>query len=114
MAPRHAEQTLNPTVADQVATGTDAILESPHVTEGPGRIANAPVPSVFVSATGKHAMRKQWFCEQRSVLTFCLISLLLFLFVTFACFLRTMIVVRLIVFELAGFALICCPARRRS
>ena len=39
----------NPTVADKVAIGTEQILESPHVTEGPGRIANAPVPSVFVS-----------------------------------------------------------------
>lgn len=40
---------LNPTVEDIVAVGTDAILESPHISDGPGRIANAPVPSVFVS-----------------------------------------------------------------
>jgi hypothetical protein len=40
---------MSPRVEDQVATGTSAILESPHVTEGPGRIANAPVPSVYVS-----------------------------------------------------------------
>ncbi len=48
MVPRQPDLSLNPTVADQVATGTDAILASPHVSEGPGRIANAPVPSVFV------------------------------------------------------------------
>lgn len=53
MVPRQPEQSLNPSVADQVATGTEAILESPHVSEGPGRIANAPVPSVFVSTTCK-------------------------------------------------------------
>ena len=39
---------LNPSVGDQVATGTDKILESPHISEGPGRIANSPVPSVYV------------------------------------------------------------------
>lgn len=37
------------TVEDQVATGTKAILKSPHISDGPGRIMNAPVPSVFVS-----------------------------------------------------------------
>ena len=42
--------TLNPTVEDQVHCGTSQILESHHVREGPGRIANAPVPSVFVSS----------------------------------------------------------------
>jgi len=45
---------LSPRVADQVSTGTIAILESPHVTEGPGRIANAPVPSVYVSHIYTH------------------------------------------------------------
>jgi hypothetical protein len=40
---------LSPSVEDAVATGTKAILESPHISDGPGRIANAPVPSVFVS-----------------------------------------------------------------
>jgi hypothetical protein len=39
---------LSPTVEDQVATGTAKILESPLISEGPGRIANSPVPSVFV------------------------------------------------------------------
>lgn len=40
---------FEPSVEDQVAVGTDQILQSPHVSEGPGRVANAPVPSVFVS-----------------------------------------------------------------
>jgi hypothetical protein len=39
---------LHPNVEDQVATGTEAILQSPHISDGPGRIANAPVPSVYV------------------------------------------------------------------
>ena len=42
------EDLLEPTVSDHVPTGTPAILESPHVSDGPGKIANAPVPSVFV------------------------------------------------------------------
>jgi hypothetical protein len=41
---------FEPSVEDQVAVGTDQILQSPHVSEGPGRVANAPVPSVFVSS----------------------------------------------------------------
>ena len=41
---------IPPEVDDNVATGTDKILQSPHVSEGPGRIANAPVPSVYVSS----------------------------------------------------------------
>jgi hypothetical protein len=43
------EDVLEPTVHDHVPTGTKAILESPHVSDGPGKIANSPVPSVFVS-----------------------------------------------------------------
>jgi hypothetical protein len=39
---------LVPMVDDYVPTGSRDILDSPHVTEGPGKIANAPVPSVFV------------------------------------------------------------------
>jgi hypothetical protein len=39
---------LHPNVEDKVATGTEAILHSPHISDGPGRIANAPVPSVYV------------------------------------------------------------------
>lgn len=39
---------LEPVVNDHVPTGSREILESPHVTDGPGKIANAPVPSVFV------------------------------------------------------------------
>jgi hypothetical protein len=39
---------LDSTVNDHVPTGTPGVLDSPHVSEGPGKIANAPVPSVFV------------------------------------------------------------------
>mmetsp|Transcript_130724 Transcript_130724/g.194791 ORF Transcript_130724/g.194791 Transcript_130724/m.194791 type:complete len:235 (+) Transcript_130724:23-727(+) len=50
--------TLNPTVEDQVDSGTAGILQSPHVREGPGRIANAPVPSVFNDDRGSiHRLR---------------------------------------------------------
>eukprot|EP00980_Cylindrotheca_fusiformis_P027861 scaffold22560_cov135-Cylindrotheca_fusiformis.AAC.72 len=38
---------LSPVVQDVVATGTKNILQSHHVSEGPGRIANSPVPSIF-------------------------------------------------------------------
>jgi hypothetical protein len=49
---------MSPSVQDQVATGTDRILNSPHVSEGPGRIANAPVPSVFRDDRGEiHRLR---------------------------------------------------------
>jgi hypothetical protein len=49
---------LNPSVEDQIAVGTEAILDSPHVTVGPGRVANAPVPSVFVDDRGDiHRLR---------------------------------------------------------
>jgi len=44
---------MNPSVQDQVATGTREILDSPHVSEGPGRVANAPVPSVFRDDRGE-------------------------------------------------------------
>lgn len=40
---------LNPSVEDEVATGTKNILDSPYISDGPGRVANAPVPSVYVS-----------------------------------------------------------------
>lgn len=40
---------LNPEVKDQVDCGTQEILKSPHISDGPGRIANSPVPSVYVS-----------------------------------------------------------------
>ena len=49
---------VSPQVADQVAVGTVAILESPHVSEGPGRIASAPIPSVFSDDRGNiHRLR---------------------------------------------------------
>ncbi|KAG7336626.1 hypothetical protein IV203_024137 [Nitzschia inconspicua] len=44
---KEMEAMLDATVDDHVPTGTPDVLESPHVTEGPGKIANAPVPSVF-------------------------------------------------------------------
>lgn len=46
---RTVDDLLSPVVEDEVATGTKSILNSSHISEGPGRIANAPVPSVFVS-----------------------------------------------------------------
>jgi quercetin dioxygenase-like cupin family protein len=45
-------------VTDQVPVGTAAILTSPHVSEGPGRIANSPVPSVYSDDRGEiHRLR---------------------------------------------------------
>jgi hypothetical protein len=45
-------------VIDQLPVGTAEILNSPHVTEGPGRIARAPVPSIFVDDRGDiHRLR---------------------------------------------------------
>lgn len=43
------EDLIPPAVDDNVPTGSIKMLQSPHVSEGPGRIANAPVPSVYVS-----------------------------------------------------------------
>ena len=49
---------LSPCVADQVSVGTIQILESSHVSEGPGRIASAPIPSVFIDDRGSiHRLR---------------------------------------------------------
>lgn len=45
-------------VTDLVPVGTVAILDSPHVSEGPGRIANSPVPSVYSDDRGEiHRLR---------------------------------------------------------
>lgn len=45
-------------IKDQVPVGTKDILESPHVSEGPGRIANSPVPSIFNDDRGEiHRVR---------------------------------------------------------
>jgi hypothetical protein len=46
---KEMEAMLDAAVDDHVPVGTPDVLESPHVSEGPGKIANAPVPSVFVS-----------------------------------------------------------------
>ena len=43
---------------ENVEVGTEDVLESPHVSEGPGRIASAPVPSIFVDDRGEiHRLR---------------------------------------------------------
>lgn len=45
-------------VTDHVPVGTSDILNSPHVSEGPGRIARAPVPSIYVDDRGDiHRLR---------------------------------------------------------
>ena len=45
-------------VLDHLPVGTAEILNSPHVSEGPGRIARAPVPSIFVDDRGDiHRLR---------------------------------------------------------
>lgn len=45
-------------VTEQVPVGSRHILESPHVSEGPGRIAKAPVPSIYVDDRGDiHRLR---------------------------------------------------------
>jgi hypothetical protein len=38
---------------EYVDVGTEKVLESPHVSEGPGRIANSPVPSIYVDDRGE-------------------------------------------------------------
>lgn len=41
-----------------MSVGDEKVLESPHVSEGPGRIANSPVPSIFVDDRGEiHRLR---------------------------------------------------------
>ena len=45
-------------VTEQVPVGSRKILESAHVSEGPGRIAKAPVPSIYVDDRGDiHRLR---------------------------------------------------------
>lgn len=45
-------------VIDHLPVGTPEILNSPHVSEGPGRIARAPVPSIYVDDRGDiHRLR---------------------------------------------------------
>jgi hypothetical protein len=53
------EAMLDSTVNDHVPTGTPGVLDSPHVSEGPGKIANAPVPSVFVRCYGCCCRRRR-------------------------------------------------------
>ena len=49
---------VSPIVADQVSVGSSEILDSSHVSEGPGRIASAPIPSVFSDDRGSiHRLR---------------------------------------------------------
>lgn len=50
--------TVTAAVDDLVPVGSVAILDSPHVSEGPGRIAKAPVPSIYVDDRGDiHRLR---------------------------------------------------------
>jgi hypothetical protein len=45
-------------VKDYVPVGTKEILLGPHVSEGPGRIANSPVPSIYQDDRGEiHRLR---------------------------------------------------------
>jgi hypothetical protein len=45
-------------VIDHLPVGTPEILNSPHVSEGPGRVARAPVPSIYVDDRGDiHRLR---------------------------------------------------------
>lgn len=49
---------LSAAVLEHVPVGDPSILNSPHVSEGPGRIAKAPVPSVYVDDRGDiHRLR---------------------------------------------------------
>lgn len=49
---------ISAAVKDNVPVGTVDILNSPHVSEGPGRIAKAPVPSIYVDDRGDiHRLR---------------------------------------------------------
>jgi len=49
---------LSSAVTEQVPVGSVRILESSHVSEGPGRIATAPVPSIYVDDRGDiHRLR---------------------------------------------------------
>lgn len=49
---------LSTAVVEQIPVGNPSILESQHVSEGPGRIAKAPVPSVYVDERGDiHRLR---------------------------------------------------------
>lgn len=49
---------ITPCVEDQIDVGSDQILSSPHVSEGPGRIAKAPIPSIYLDDRGDiHRLR---------------------------------------------------------
>ena len=50
--------TLSPSVDNFVPVGSPQILTSPHVSEGPGRVATAPIPSIFMDDRGSiHRLR---------------------------------------------------------
>lgn len=44
---------ITPRVEDKVDVGTPNILDSEHVTQGPGRINSAPIPSIFRDNRGE-------------------------------------------------------------
>ena len=56
--PEEDEVNWSPSVEDDVVVGNPKILSSPHVSEGPGHVAKAPVPSVYVDDRGDiHRLR---------------------------------------------------------
>jgi hypothetical protein len=58
MERRTSATSLSPSVEDNVIVGTPEILQSPHVSEGPGQIAKSPVPSIFLDDRGDiHRLR---------------------------------------------------------
>jgi hypothetical protein len=65
MAPRPEVQLPTPTVMDHVSVGEASILQSDHVSEGPGRIANAPVPSIYHDDRGEiHRLRGKYYLKK--------------------------------------------------
>jgi hypothetical protein len=52
------DQLLSVAVEDHVLVGSEQILSSLHVSEGPGRIATSPVPSIYYDDRGEiHRIR---------------------------------------------------------
>lgn len=53
-----ADDAITPCIEDQIEVGNEMILLSPHVSEGPGRIAKAPIPSIYLDDRGDiHRLR---------------------------------------------------------
>jgi hypothetical protein len=68
------DELLSVQVEDQVHVGTERMLYSPHVSEGPGRIASAPVPSIYMDDRGEihrirvHAKRLNLLFSKKNVM----------------------------------------------